>query len=57
MLFLPASLVSRIFGMGFFSTSQRANGQANLYDQQKLVVIRSDQDSLNHFVFDFYGWL
>lgn len=29
MLFLPASLVSSIFGMGFFSTSQGANGQAN----------------------------
>lgn len=28
MLFLPASLVSSIFGMGFFSTSQGADGQA-----------------------------
>lgn len=28
MLFLPAALVSSIFGMGFFSTSQGANGQA-----------------------------
>lgn len=28
MLFLPASLVSSIFGMGFFSTSQGTDGQA-----------------------------
>ena len=28
MLFLPASLVSSIFGMGFFSTSQDENGKA-----------------------------
>ena len=27
-VFLPASLVSSIFGMGFFNTSQGANGQA-----------------------------
>ncbi len=27
-LFLPASLVSSIFGMGFFSTSQGTDGQA-----------------------------
>ena len=30
MLFLPASLVSSIFGMGFFSTSQGTDGQATL---------------------------
>ena len=30
MLFLPASLVSSIFGMGFFSTSQGIDGQATL---------------------------
>lgn len=28
MLFLPASLVSSIFGMGFFNTSQGTDGQA-----------------------------
>ena len=28
MFFLPASLVSSIFGMGFFSTSRGANGHA-----------------------------
>ena len=28
MLFLPSSLVSSIFGMGFFNTSQGDNGQA-----------------------------
>ena len=28
MIFLPASLVSSIFGMGFFSTSQDTNGRA-----------------------------
>lgn len=28
MLFLPASLVSSIFGMGFFSTSQDTHGKA-----------------------------
>ena len=28
MLFLPASLVSSIFGMGFFSTSPDENGKA-----------------------------
>lgn len=28
MLFLPASLVSSIFGMGFFSTSQDTHGEA-----------------------------
>ena len=28
MLFLPASLVSSIFGMGFFSTSQGTDGRA-----------------------------
>ena len=30
MLFLPASLVSSIFGMGFFSTSQGSDGRAVL---------------------------